>query len=547
MVESELDDVYIKEIKNELYNNIKNIKKDYDKVFANISLKIEKDKEINADFKKLLYYLQEIKEDITSNDVITMISQHIIIRDSFEILFKNENILRNNVLINKIESLLKKTDLIKNEYTIIKNISDKLIKIKNKQKVIIIFYETLLKATVKKDSERLGVVFTPIEVVDFIVKSVDDVLKKHFGKSLASEGVHILDPFTGTGTFIVRTLTYLQEQMNNGEITLADITRKFTQELHANEIILLSYYIAAINIESTFDEIDGDEQGYVPFEGIVLTDTFESTEGENTLDDIYFGTNDKRLKRQQEEPITVIIGNPPYSAKQKNEDKNQRKSSYPILDESLKKSWVETSTAKNKNNLFDSYIRAIRWSSNRIQSNGVIGFITNNSFIDGNAMDGMRKSLLNEFTDIYILNLKGAIRGKTKAQSIIEGGNIFNIMTGVTIVLFMKDNSSNQKGTLHYLDIGDELSKTEKLSILKNWQSLKNIETEFEAIIPNEKGDWINQRKSDFDSLITLGNKKNDDALFIDYTGGIKTGRDDWSWAFMCMALTRLQVSHLAT
>ncbi|WP_273714159.1 N-6 DNA methylase, partial [Leuconostoc mesenteroides] len=169
------------------------------------------------------------------------------------------------------------------------------------------------KTAFKATTEKLGIVFTPIEVVDFIVHSVDDVLKQHFGKSLASEGVHILDPFTGTGTFIVRTLTYLKEQMDAGEISLADITRKFTQELHANEIVLLSYYIAAINIESTFDEINSDEDGYVPFEGIVLTDTFETTETVDTLDDEYFGTNDERLKRQQEVPITAIIGNPPYS------------------------------------------------------------------------------------------------------------------------------------------------------------------------------------------------------------------------------------------
>lgn len=508
-----------------------------------IKTKLEdKDDPISIEFKKFVSSLQHnINESIDENQAAEMLSQHLITKPIFEALFSEYSFVNNNPVSSAMENIVKeleKAGFAKEQenlaplYESVKMRAEGVEKAEDKQKIIITLYDKFFSTAFKSTTERLGIVFTPLEVVDFIVKSVDDVLKKHFGKSLASEGVHILDPFTGTGTFIVRTLTYLQEQMNNGEITLADITRKFTQELHANEIILLSYYIAAINIESTFDEINGDEQGYVPFEGIVLTDTFESTEGENTLDDIYFGTNDKRLKRQQEEPITVIIGNPPYSAKQKNEDKNQRKSSYPILDESLKKSWVETSTATNKNNLFDSYIRAIRWSSNRIQSNGVIGFITNNSFIDGNAMDGMRKSLLNEFTDIYILNLKGAIRGKTKAQSIIEGGNIFNIMTGVTIVLFMKDNSSNQKGTLHYLDIGDELSKTEKLSILKNWQSLKNIETEFEAIIPNEKGDWINQRKSDFDSLITLGNKKNDDALFIDYTGGIKTGRDDWSWGF---------------
>ncbi|EJF7700571.1 N-6 DNA methylase, partial [Listeria monocytogenes] len=184
-------------------------------------------------------------------------------------------------------------------------------KAEDKQKIIVTLYDKFFKTAFKATTERLGIVFTPIEVVDFIVHSVDDVLKKHFGKSLASKDVHILDPFTGTGTFIVRTLTYLKEQMDAGEISLADITRKFMNELHANEIVLLSYYIAAINIEATFDEINGKEEGYVPFEGIVLTDTFESTESEDILADDYFGTNDERLKRQQEAPITAVIGNPP--------------------------------------------------------------------------------------------------------------------------------------------------------------------------------------------------------------------------------------------
>ena len=497
---------------------------------------------ISLEFKKFVSSLQHnINESIDENQAAEMLSQHLITKPIFEALFSEYSFVNQNPVSQAMELIvleLEKAGFAKEQenleplYESVRMRAEGIEKAEDKQKIIVTLYDKFFKTAFKATTERLGIVFTPIEVVDFIVHSVDDVLKKHFGKSLASKDVHILDPFTGTGTFIVRTLTYLKEQMDAGEISLADITRKFTQELHANEIILLSYYIAAINIEATFDEINGDEEGYVPFEGIVLTDTFESTETEDTLDDDYFGTNDERLKRQQAIPITVIMGNPPYSAKQKNEDGNQIRTTYKKLDTSLKNSWVETSTATNKNNLFDSYIRAMRWSSDRISDNGVIGFITNNSFIDGNAMDGMRQALLEEFSDIYVLNLKGGIRGKNKEQSALEGGNIFDIMTGVTIIMLIKKSNYIGQGHLHYLDIGNNLNKYQKLEKLKNWKSLSGATSEFQNIIPNEKGDWINQRTSNFDELIPLGDKKTQNALFIDYTGGITTGRDDWSWNF---------------
>ncbi|SCC06414.1 DEAD/DEAH box helicase [Weissella bombi] len=497
---------------------------------------------ISLEFKKFVSSLRHnINDSIDENQAAEMLSQHLITKPIFEALFEEYSFVNQNPVSKSMESIvveLEKAGFTKEQenleplYESVKMRAEGIEKAEDKQKIIVTLYDKFFKTAFKSTTERLGIVFTPIEVVDFIVHSVDDVLKKHFGKSLASKDVHILDPFTGTGTFIVRILTYLKKQMDAGKITLADITRKFTKELHANEIVLLSYYIAAINIEATFDEINGDEEGYVPFEGIVLTDTFESTEAEDTLDDDYFGTNDKRLKRQQEAPITVIIGNPPYSAKQKNEDGNQIRTVYEKLDTSLQNSWIETSTATNKNNLFDSYIRAMRWSANRISENGIIGFITNNSFIDGNAMDGMRKSLVQEFSDIYILNLKGGIRGKTKEQAVLEGGNVFDIMTGVTIVFLIKTANFTGKGNLHYLDIGSNLNKYQKLEKLKEWKGLSRLESDFQSITPNDKGDWINKRDSNFDELIPLGNKKGQDALFVDYTGGLKTGRDDWSWNF---------------
>jgi len=495
---------------------------------------------ISLEFKKFVSSLQHnINESIDENQAAEMLSQHLITKPIFEALFEEYSFVNQNPVSQAMESIIvelekagfsKEQENLEPLYESVRMRAEGIEKAEDKQKIIVTLYDKFFKTAFKSTTERLGIVFTPIEVVDFIVHSVDDVLKKYFGKSLASKDVHILDPFTGTGTFIVRTLTYLKEQMDAGKISLADITRKFTQELHANEIVLLSYYIAAINIEATFDEINSDEKGYVPFEGIVLTDTFESTETEDTLDDDYFGTNDERLKRQQKVPITVIMGNPPYSVGQKNEDNNQKRLVYKKLDNSLQKKWLDTSTATNKNSLFDSYIRAMRWSADRIQENGVIGFITNNSFVDGNAMDGMRKSLLEEFSDIYVLNLKGGLRGKSKDQSVIEGGNIFDIMTGVTIVLLIKTKDSSDKGKLHYLDIGNKLNKNQKLKKLANLRKISMAE--FQTIIPNKKGDWINQRNSNFDELVALGDKKSRNSLFIDYTGGVKSGRDDWTWGF---------------
>ena len=503
-------------------------------------LKDKKDP-ITIEFKKFISSLQHnINESIDENQAAEMLSQHLITKPVFEALFEEYSFVNSNPVSTAMENIvieLEKAGFAKEQenleplYESVKMRAEGIEKPEDKQKIIITLYDKFFSTAFKSTTDRLGIVFTPVEVVDFIVKSVDDVLRQHFDKSISSENIHVLDPFTGTGTFIVRTLAYLKEQRDDGKISMADITRKFTQELHANEIVLLSYYIAAINIEATFDEIN-DIQGYTPFSGIVLTDTFESTENEDTLDDSYFETNDERLKRQREVPITVIIGNPPYSAKQDNEDGNQSRINYPKLDSSLRTKWIETSTATNKNGLLDSYIRAIRWSADRLNGNGVIGFITNSSFIDGIAMDGMRKALLEEFSDIYVINLKGQIRRRTREQAIVEGGNVFDIMTGVAITLLIKDEGFIEKGTLHYLDIGDKLSKKEKIDKLSGWKSIASILDDFSEIVPNEKGDWINQRDSNFDDLVKIGDKRSDDALFIDYTGGIKTGRDAWSWGF---------------
>lgn len=496
---------------------------------------------IRVEFQKFVISLQHnINDGIDENQAAEMLSQHLITRPIFEALFDKYSFVHHNPVSLAMENIvheLEKAGFAKEQesleplYESVRMRAEGIEKATDKQKIIITLYEKFFKTAFKSTTDRLGIVFTPIEVVDFIVHSVDDVLKKHFDKSLASKNVHILDPFTGTGTFIVRTLTYLKAQMDAGEISLADITRKFTQELHANEIVLLSYYIAAINIEATFDEINGEEEGYVPFEGIVLTDTFESTETEDTLDDDYFGTNDERLKYQQKLPITAIIGNPPYSKIKSTANDFTGVQNYPKLDDSIKNTYAKETDATLKNSLQDSYIRALRWSTDRLAENGVIGFITNNGYIDSPSLNGVRRVLQQEFNYIYIIDLKGAVRGLSPEAVKRQGKNIFDIMTGVAIVLLIKDGSNRHE--IRYHDIGDNQSKNEKLDILAR-HTLNDIE--FKYIVMDENGDWINQRDKRYDEYISLNDSS--EGIFINKLVGFNTNRDFWAFNFSRKSVT---------
>lgn len=489
---------------------------------------------ISLEFKKFVSSLQHnINESIDENQAAEMLSQHLITKPIFEALFSEYSFVNQNPVSQAMESILselekagfaKEQENLEPLYESVRMRAEGIEKAEDKQKIIVTLYDKFFKTAFKATTERLGIVFTPIEVVDFIVHSVDDVLKKHFGKSLASKDVHILDPFVGTGTFIVRTLTYLKEQMDAGEISLADITRKFTQELHANEIILLSYYIAAINIEATFYEINGDEEVYVPFEGIVLTDTFESTEIEDTLDDDYFGTNDERLKRQQEVPITAIIGNPPYSTGQKSENDNNQNLKYPKLEEAIRQTYAKYSAVKNKNSLYDSYIEAFRWASDRIKDNGVIGFVSNGQFIDSRAAHGMRKVFHDEFNHLYIFNLRGDQRTQGE-NSKREGGKIFGSgsRTPIAISILVKDGSELHQ--IHYKDVGDYLSRDEKLDILKETRTVANVA--WEKIVPDGNNDWINQRDEKYEKYLSL-----DGGVFESRTTGVTSQRDSWVYGF---------------
>lgn len=495
----------------------------------------DKDSDAYHAFNGFLNSLRHnINEQISENQAIEMLAQHMITKPVFEALFETYSFISSNPVsraMNNIISYLDEQGLareqegLKDFYESVKIRAEGIDNLQAKQDIIVQLYDRFFRVGFKDTTERLGIVFTPTEVVDFIIHSVNHILHKHFGCSISDEGVDILDPFTGTGTFITRLL-------QSGLIKPEDMLRKYTKELHANEIVLLSYYIAAVNIEETFYELTKTvEDKYVPFEGIVLTDTFESTEKEDTLDDEYFSDNDKRLKRQKSRQITAIVGNPPYSAKQQSDNDNNQGKSYPILDRKISNTYSKNSSARNKANLNDSYIRAIRWSSDRIKEDGVVAFITNGSFMDATSTDGLRKCLYEEFNDIYVYNLRGFLRGKVGEASKIEGENIFDILQGVAIIILVRDSSKGDEHTLHYRDIGDYLKRKEKFAILAKEASIEG--TPFEEIVPNDKNDWINQRDSDFDSLTLLGSKDNiPDRVFIEYSGGLKTGRDSWSYSY---------------
>lgn len=332
-----------------------------------------------------------------------------------------------------------------------------------------------------------------------------------------------IDPFTGTGTFITRTLHYFKQMMDKGEITYADVLRKYTKELHANEIVLLSYYIAAINIEAVFDEINGDEP-YQPFEGIVLTDTFESTETEDTLDDSFFGANDQRLKRQQEKPITAIIGNPPYSIGQSSANDNNQNITYPNLDKRLSETYVLKSKTTLSKGTYDSYVKAFRWASDRLKGQGVIGFVTNGNYLNTNSADGLRAGLYEDFNHLYIFNLRGDQRTLGE-QSRKEGGKIFGSgsRTPVAISILVKDGSNSHE--IHYHDIGDYLSQKDKLKIIEEFSDVSGID--WQTIKPDENNDWLNQRDPNYQEYADISSE-----VFYSSAIGVASNRDVWVSSF---------------
>ena len=511
-----------------------------------------------------------INESISEADAIDMLSQHLITQPVFEALFPTGSFARNNPVSATMQTMIglledaglqAETAALESFYASVRRSAQGVTTTAGRQTVIHRLYEQFFRKAFPKQSSSLGVVYTPVEIVDFILRSADDVCRAQFGYGLTDTDVHVQDPFTGTGTFIVRLL-------ESGIIRPEDLARKYDRELWANEIMLLAYYIACVNIETTYqaltqarvDEIadqqfasrpaaetgpggeipstEGEQSEgrasqeapsarYTPFPGATLTDTFQITEKGDRADTSLIPANNERIERQLAAPIQVIVGNPPYSAGQSSANDDNANLHYPTLDARIGQTYAARSTATNKNSLYDSYIRAFRWASDRVGEQGVVAFVSNNGWVDGNTADGIRKTLVDEFTQIWVYNLRGNQRtaGETSRR---EGGKVFGsgARTGVAVLIAAK-----QPGVagcqLHYHGVPDYQSREEKLADIDE-ATLASVP--WRSITPNEAGDWINQRNAIFDTFPALS----DDpvAHFASHSRGVETTRDAWCYNF---------------
>ncbi len=476
----------------------------------------------------------DLNDSISDGEIIEMLAQHLITKPVFDALFENYSFAKHNPMSKAMQGVLdalhehhldKEADTLHRFYESVAMRAQGIDSATGKQKIVVELYDKFFRNAFPKMTERLGIVYTPVEVVDFIIHSVNDVLKAEFGQTLGSDGVHILDPFTGTGTFITRLL-------QSGLITPEQLKTKYKSQIHANEIVLLAYYIAAINIEAVYHELAGGE--YVPFEGICLTDTFEMYEKDDLVSAL-LEDNSKRRKRQKKLDIRVILGNPPYSAGQRSENDNNDNVAYPHLDGRIRTTYAARSNAVLAKGLYDSYIRAIRWASDRVGNSGVIGFVTNGGFLDANSADGLRLCLAEEFSSIYVFHLRGNQRTSGELSR-KEGGKIFGSgsRAPIAISLLVKNPNAKQNGLIHFHDIGDYLSQAEKLKKISEYASIAGISDagHWQTIVPDEHGDWLKQRDDGFTKYISMGDKKSDNPnkLFSNFSLGVVTNRDAWCY-----------------
>ena len=508
-----------------------------DAYITRITALVQKDN--SPEQKTFNEFLAEIRDDlnetISRDDAIEMLAQHMITKPVFDALFEGYDFAHRNPVSRAMESVLEvlfannletESSELNGFYESVRRNVAGVKDGKVKQDIIRELYDNFFKIGFKRLQQKLGIVYTPVEVVDFIIHSVNDALQNEFGQTLGSKGVHILDPFTGTGTFITRLL-------QSGLIKPEELEHKFKNEIHANEIVLLAYYIAAINIEAAYHSIQGDD--YTPFEGICLTDTFQLYEQEKDMISELMTDNSSRRTRQKELDIRVIMGNPPYSVGQGSANDDAANLEYPNLDQRIAASYLTASERKGgKRATYDSYIRALRWASDRIGEKGVIGFVTNSGWIETNSTDGLRKCLEEEFSSIYIFNLRGNQR-TSGDESRREGGKIFGSgsRTPVAISILVKNPQSSEKARILYRDIGDYLSREEKLSQVAKFGSLSGITAAdgWFQITPNLDGDWLKQRNRDFGNFIPMGITRgsiDESCVFTKFSNGVVTGRDAW-------------------
>jgi len=482
-------------------------------------------------------YLKGLQRDLNPSvdaaQAIEMLAQHIITRPVFDALFADYQFVNNNAVSRSMQRMIdllqeqafeKDTEILDKFYKSVRMNVGGIDNLEGKQTIIKNLYEKFFKGAFPLTVEKLGIVYTPVECVDFIIRSVDDILKAEFNTSLTAQNVHILDPFVGTGTFITRLL-------QSGLIRPEDMERKYLNEIHCNEIVLLAYYIADVNIESVFHEIT-HRKTYLPYSGICLTDTFQLAEKKhNELFTEFFQDNSKRVKKQMATHVRVIVGNPPYSIGQKSANDNAQNTVYPAMEKRLSETYTKRSLAGLSKSTYDSYVKAFRWASDRIPQNegGIVAFISNGAWLDGIGQDGMRRCIEEEFTSVYVLNLRGNQRTSGELSR-KEGGKIFGSgsRTPIAITFLVKNPAKKgQKAVIHYHDIGDYLTREQKLKLVKDFRSISSQKLEWQIITPNDKADWINQRDGIFDNLIPLFDKKGV-SVFNHNGPAVATGRDVW-------------------
>ena len=483
----------------------------------------------------LLELRDDLNESITERDAIEMLAQHLITRPVFDALFEGHAFVDRNpvsVAMTEVLSVIDEAQVqreartLEGFYASVRRRAGGITDPLARQNLIVELYDKFFRGAFPRTTQMLGIVYTPVEIVDFIIQSVNEALRDEFGQTLGSDGVHILDPFAGTGSFITRLL-------QSGLIAPEDLERKYREEIHANEVVLLAYYIAAINIESVFHSV-ADRDDYLPYAGICLTDTFALHEGDDELS-FYMKDNTDRRERQKGTDIHVIVGNPPYSAGQKSENDNAKNVAYARLDQRIRTTYAERSNAALLQNLYDSYIRAIRWGSDRLGKAGVMAYVTGSAWVERAFADGLRKCLAEEFASVHVFHLRGDIRKNMLSGGRAgEGENVFGqgSMTGVAITIFVKNPDASEQGRILFHDIGDDLDREQKLDILMRFGSVRGLEDvrRWNRIVPDAHGDWLDQRDQSFSAYPTIGDKKDKSSrvLFDNYSLGVVTNRDPW-------------------
>lgn len=526
-----------------------------------ITDKIASNPTIKREFDAFLQGLRDtLNPGISREEAIGMLAQHILTAPIFDALFGSQKDAQGRSFVenNPVSQALRPiTDLLQpsirqadtnhdlsNLYSQVR-ISASAVQSDEtaRQRLVRNLYESFFKSAFADDSQKLGIVYTPKEVVDYILHAVNAALRQHFNSSLGDDGVTVLDPFTGTGTFIV-------ELLRSGLIPYDRLSYKYRNEIFANEIMLLAYYIAMVNIESEYHAVlegrSGASLDYEPFEGGVLADTFQMTEENDSLDQKVFAQNSNRVERQNKQPITVILGNPPYSAGQKNANDNNANDAYPNLDKRISETYAAGTRATNTRQIFDSYIRAFRWASDRISGRnatgakdkkGLICFVSGGGWLENTAFNGFRNALVEEFSDIYVLNLLGnkEFRRLTREELKRQGDNIFGSQskTSIAITLLVSNPESGHHGIIHYRSIGDYLTRDQKLDELVDFTD-NPLDIDWQIIKPDKHGDWLNQRDDVFYEYMPMGLEKwkSPTGIFRTYSLGIATGRDAFSYGF---------------